>query len=124
MNQPAESHDEPIDLAEMGAALLTATGEHHAGGRAAKTVFHEPGLRATVIALRAGHELAEHAAAPAATLYVHTGQVRLCSGGREQPLGVRAVDVDPARASLADSRYGCDRAAYRALRLIPASRPS
>lgn len=51
----------------------------HDGGRAAKTVLHEPGLRATLIALRCSHELAEHDAPPAASLQVLSGNVRLVS---------------------------------------------
>ncbi|PZS26603.1 MAG: hypothetical protein DLM58_20385 [Pseudonocardiales bacterium] len=95
MSHPVDDDSKPVDLAALGATLLAATGEDHAGGRAAKTVLHEPGLRATVIALRAGHELAEHDAPPAATLYVHTGQVQLRSDGREQVLTVGQLIAIP-----------------------------
>ncbi len=69
----------PVVLQELGQELLASSGESHDGGRAAKTVLHEPGLRATLIALRAGHELAEHTAPPAASLFVVSGDVRLTS---------------------------------------------
>lgn len=78
----APSND-AINLAEAGQALLASIHPDDAGGRAARTLIHEPELRATLIALRAGHELAEHDAPPAATLYVHTGQVRLFSQNRD-----------------------------------------
>ena len=101
MNQPSETGDVPVDLTAVGAELLAAAGEDHADGRATKTIFHEPGLRATVIALRAGHELAEHAAPPAAVLYVHTGQVRLRSGGRDQTISAnQLVSIPHERHSL------------------------
>jgi quercetin dioxygenase-like cupin family protein len=67
----------PIDLAALGADLLASCTDRHDGGRAAKTVLHEPGLRATLIALRAGRELAEHDPPPAASLLVLDGRVRL-----------------------------------------------
>lgn len=70
---------EPVDLATRGAELLGSASDGHDGGRAARTVLHEPGLRATLIALRAGHELADHEAPPAASLYVVSGDVRLVS---------------------------------------------
>jgi quercetin dioxygenase-like cupin family protein len=69
----------PTDLHALGAQLFASSAESHDGGRAATTVLHEPGLRATLIALRAGHELAEHAAPPAASLFVVSGEVRLTS---------------------------------------------
>jgi quercetin dioxygenase-like cupin family protein len=68
---------EPIDLHTVGTELLASVTDDHDGGRAAKTVVHEPGLRVTLIALRAGHELAEHDAPPAATLFIVAGDVQL-----------------------------------------------
>lgn len=69
--------DDGVDLTTLGAQLLGSTADGHDGGRAAKTVLHEPGLRATLIALRAGHELAEHDTPPAASLLILTGDVRV-----------------------------------------------
>jgi quercetin dioxygenase-like cupin family protein len=70
---------EPIALLTVGEQLLASAAESHDAGRAAKTVLHEPGLRATLVALRAGHELAEHDAPPAASLFIVRGNIRLTS---------------------------------------------
>jgi quercetin dioxygenase-like cupin family protein len=61
--------------------LLRAQGEP--SGRAAKTVAggHERVLRQTLIGLRGGSELSEHASPGEATLLVVSGRVRLCAGG-------------------------------------------
>jgi quercetin dioxygenase-like cupin family protein len=72
-------------------------------GRSAETVFggHEHVLRQTVIAMRAGAELAEHANPGEATVFVLGGRVRLVTGdaaweGRRGDLLV----VPPARHAL------------------------
>ena len=75
-----------VDLQAMGTELLRTTSDGHDGGRAARTVLHEPGLRSTLIALRAGHELAEHDAPPAASLQVVLGSVRLVAGDEDVAL--------------------------------------
>jgi quercetin dioxygenase-like cupin family protein len=51
-------------------------------GRSARTVFggHERVLRQTVIAIAAGHELAEHENPGEATVHVLSGRVRLDAG--------------------------------------------
>ena len=61
---------------------LTARALEASSGRAARTIRggHENALRETVIALRAGHELAEHEAPHEATLQVLRGRVRLIAG--------------------------------------------
>lgn len=61
---------------ELESALAAAS------GRAAKTVYggHEHHLRQTVISLKAGTGLDEHANPGEATLYVLSGRVRLSSG--------------------------------------------
>jgi quercetin dioxygenase-like cupin family protein len=86
---------EPIDLRLLGAELLASTSEHHDGGRAARTVVHEPGLRATLIALRACHELAEHDAPPAASLFVVSGNVRLTTATNSTPLTAGQITPIP-----------------------------
>ncbi len=92
---------EPVDLASLGAELMASAGESHDGGRAAKTVLHEPGLRATLIALRAGHELAEHDAPPAASVLVVSGDVRLVTGTDSASLTTGQLAAIPhARHSL------------------------
>jgi quercetin dioxygenase-like cupin family protein len=61
---------------------LTAKARDASSGRAARTIRggHENALRETVIALRAGHELAEHESPHEATLQVLRGRVRLVAG--------------------------------------------
>jgi quercetin dioxygenase-like cupin family protein len=61
---------------------LTAKARDASSGRAARTIRggHEHALRETVIALRAGHELAEHESPHEATLQVLRGRVRLVAG--------------------------------------------
>lgn len=95
----------PIDLHALGAQLLASAAESHDGGRAARTVLHEPGLRATLVALRAGHELADHDAPPAASLFVVNGAVRLTTGTTATALtaGQLAAIPHERHALLADS---------------------
>lgn len=98
--------NESVDLAAIGQELLTeAGGGDGSGARAARTVLHENGLRATVIALRAGHELAEHEAPPAATLFVHSGQVQLRAGDDNRTLAAGSLTAIPQQrhSLLADS---------------------
>jgi quercetin dioxygenase-like cupin family protein len=72
-------------------------------GRSAETVYggHEHTLRQTVVALMAGHTMAEHENPGEATVHVLTGRVRLRAGddsweGRDGDL----LLVPPARHSL------------------------
>lgn len=69
------------DLADL-IEELTAKAHDASSGRAARTIRggHENALRETVIALRAGHELAEHESPHEATLQVLRGRVRLIAG--------------------------------------------
>ena len=69
------------DLADL-IDELAAKAREASSGRAARTIRggHENALRETVIALRAGHELAEHEAPHEATLQVLRGRVRLVAG--------------------------------------------
>jgi quercetin dioxygenase-like cupin family protein len=69
------------DLADLMEELM-AKARVASSGRAARTIRggHEHALRETVIALRAEHELAEHAAPHEATLQVLRGRVRLIAG--------------------------------------------
>lgn len=73
-------------------------------GRAARTIRggHEHALRETVIALRAGHELAEHDSPHEATLQVLRGHVRLIAGDDAwEGVAGDHLTVPPARHSLA-----------------------
>jgi quercetin dioxygenase-like cupin family protein len=87
--------NQPVDLTVLGAELLANIDQNDHGGRAARSVLHEPGLRVTVIALRAGQELAEHAAPAAATLHVHSGRVQLRAEATTQVLAAGQLTVIP-----------------------------
>ena len=89
-------------LTEVAEQLLTQAENTHSG-RAAQTVYggHDRVLRQTVIALAAGHELAEHESPGEATLQVLTGRVRLTAGDDawEGTAGDLVV-IPPARHAL------------------------
>ena len=70
-----------LSLDALARELLTAATASTAG-RAARTVHggHDHMLRQTLIALRAGHRLAEHANPGEATLLVLHGRVQLKAG--------------------------------------------
>ncbi|HEU4512111.1 MAG TPA: LuxR family transcriptional regulator [Nocardioidaceae bacterium] len=78
-----ESHEAigVVALPELADALLEDLPNHPAG-RAAKTILSGTVMRATMIALGEGVEMAEHDSPPAATLYVVRGDVTLKSGSR------------------------------------------
>lgn len=69
---------ESVSLTELAKQELAAAHHSHSG-RAARTVHggHDHELRQTLVALVAGHELAEHNSPGEATLYVVHGRVRL-----------------------------------------------
>ena len=85
MTHAADLGGEPLVLGQLAEELLAELPDHHAG-RTARTVVTGSSLRATLIALAAGSELAEHDAPSAATLLVVSGRVRLRAGGREWSL--------------------------------------
>ncbi len=72
---------EKISLTGMAAEKLVEAQQSHSG-RAAHTIHggHTHELRQTVVALLAGHELAEHESPGEATLQVLRGHVRLNAG--------------------------------------------
>jgi quercetin dioxygenase-like cupin family protein len=90
-------------LTEVAEELL-AQAENSHSGRAAQTVYggHDRVLRQTVIALAAGHELAEHESPGEATLQVLTGRVRLTAGDDAwEGTAGGLVAIPPARHALA-----------------------
>lgn len=93
---------ESTSLVAVTDEQLAAARAGHSG-RAAHTVLggHERALRQTVIALRAGQELAEHESPDEATLQVLRGAVRLVAGD-EQWQGTEGdlVVIPPERHSL------------------------
>ncbi len=82
-----ESHETP-DLVELEALADALLGDlpHHAAGRTAKTILSGTVMRAVVVALAEGVEMAEHDSPPAATLQVLRGRVRVRAGENEQSL--------------------------------------
>ena len=91
----------PLRLTDLADELLESARSHHSH-RAARTIHSSASLRATVIALAAGAELAEHEAPPAATLQVIGGEVRLHWGDQECLLRAGEItDIPPQRHALA-----------------------
>lgn len=76
---------EMVVLAEMADHLI-ADLPHHPSGRTARTILAGDTMRAVVIAMKAGTELAEHDAPAEATLYCITGRVTLRAGEQEWPV--------------------------------------
>ena len=92
---------EPLRLTDLADELLDSARSHHSH-RAARTIHSSPSLRATVIALAAGAELAEHEAPPAATLHVIRGEVRMHWADQECLLrDAEITDIPPQRHALA-----------------------
>jgi len=71
-----------VVLAELADSLI-ADLRNHSAGRSARTILSGEAMRAVVIALQEGRELAEHDAPRAATLYVIEGKVTLHTGEHE-----------------------------------------
>ncbi|MBY9074112.1 LuxR family transcriptional regulator [Nocardioides sp. WL0053] len=80
--QEAHPRSEMVVLAELADSLI-ADLRHHPAGRTAKTVLSGTVMRAVVIALQEGAEMAEHDSPSAATLYVIKGKVTLRAGERD-----------------------------------------
>lgn len=91
---------EIVMLPQLAAELLEQARDHPSQ-RAARTIHSGSSLRATVIALVSGTELAEHDAPPAATLQALLGQVRLHWQDGERILDPGDItDIPPARHAL------------------------
>ena len=87
-------------LADLADRLLD-TARAHASQRAAETINSGVSMRATVIALVEGAELAEHESPPAATLQVISGQARLHTAGEAWVLhDGEIVAIPPERHAL------------------------
>ena len=95
-----DSTHAPIDLTALTGSLLDDA-RAHSSGRAAKAVMSGSHLRAVVIALQAGAELAEHDAPAAATLQVLVGAVTLLAGEERWDLAAgELVAIPPRRHSV------------------------
>jgi quercetin dioxygenase-like cupin family protein len=98
---PGSAEPDVVDVTELGRDLLDQARAHQSR-RAARTLVSSPSMRATVIALAEGAELAEHESPPAATLHVLTGTVRLITEDHEQPLVQgQLARIPPTRHGLA-----------------------
>lgn len=91
----ASPKPEVVHVDDLARELLDQARGHHSR-RAAKTLLSSPHLRATVIALAQGADLADHDAPAAATLQVLSGTVRLRAGDHEQPLDAGWLMVIPS----------------------------
>ena len=92
--------DSALTLFDLGTALLGEAQAHHSQ-QSAKTILSGASMRAAVIALAAGAELAEHEAPPAATLQVASGEVELAAGDDRWPMTAgQAIVIPPRRHSL------------------------
>jgi quercetin dioxygenase-like cupin family protein len=89
-----------IGLAELADQLI-ADLPNHGSGRTARTVLSGSVMRAVVVALSAGTEMAEHDSPNGATLQVLRGKVTLHAGNREWPLEPgQLIPVPPQRHSV------------------------
>jgi quercetin dioxygenase-like cupin family protein len=96
----AESGAEPVMLAELADDLVADLANHPAG-RTARTILSGPVMRAVVIAIAEGAEMAEHDSPPAATLQVVRGHVTLRTGDRQwSALAGELVPIPPQRHSV------------------------
>lgn len=83
-NVDERTPETPVGLGELGDSLLREAAEND-NGRAAVTLTPSVGgpLKQTLVALRAGHELAEHTAPGPASLHVLVGEATLVEGSSE-----------------------------------------
>ena len=96
----AGGSDGVVLLADLAGRLLDSA-RAHASQRAAETINSGQSMRATVIALLEGAELAEHESPPAATLQVITGRARLHTAGQAWLLrDGEVVAIPPERHTL------------------------
>lgn len=99
MKQHAADHT-AVSLTAQAAALLDEARQATAD-RAARTLISSTIQRATLIALLAGAELAEHASPRAASLQVLSGEAHLVAGERTWSLQAGdLVAIPPQRHSL------------------------
>ena len=81
------SHDDTVDLVQLGEEVLQAA-RNSSAGRSARALLRGPGagLTQTLLALTAGQRLDEHESPEVATLYVLQGRVDLLAGDQAHPL--------------------------------------
>ena len=92
--------DETIVLSEL-ADQLVAELPNHGSGRTARTVLSGSVMRAVVVALREGTEMAEHDSPNGATLQLLRGSITLRAGEREWPVTPgQLIALPPQRHSV------------------------
>ena len=104
----AEDPSEMVVLANVAEALIADLPNHKAG-RTARTVLAGSAMRAVVIALSEGAEMAEHESPAGATLFVIKGNITLRGVGQEwRVYAGQLVPIPPERHSVqahADSAF-------------------
>jgi len=89
-----------VVLSELADSLI-ADLPHHPAGRTARTILSGTAMRAVVIALKEGSELAEHESPPAATLQVIRGKVTLAAGDTDWTVYPgQLIPIPPRRHSV------------------------
>jgi len=89
-----------VVLSELADSLI-ADLRNHSAGRSARTIISGPVMRAVVIALAEGSELAEHDAPAAATLFVVRGKVTLATNDKEWTIySGQLLPIPPHRHSV------------------------
>jgi quercetin dioxygenase-like cupin family protein len=93
---------QPVDLNGLSDTLLAKAREAHAGRAAENLILGQAhALSQTVIALTAGHELAEHESPGEATLLVLGGRVTFHAGDRSRALTAGdLLPIPPERHSV------------------------
>ena len=97
-----EPHRTPdmVVLSEIADSLI-ADLHNHPAGRTARTILSGSAMRAVIIALKQGSELAEHDSPRAATLQVIRGKVTLAASDREWTVYPgQLVPIPPQRHSV------------------------
>jgi quercetin dioxygenase-like cupin family protein len=97
----SEHHTHETTVLSELADQLIADLPNHGSGRTARTVLSGSVMRAVVVALRDGVEMAEHDSPNGATLQVLRGKVTLRAGERDWPLEPgQLIAVPPQRHSV------------------------
>jgi quercetin dioxygenase-like cupin family protein len=89
-----------VVLSELAESLI-ADLRNHPAGRTARTILSGTVMRAVVIALKEGSELAEHDAPSAATLQVIRGKVTVATGEKDWTIYPgQLIPIPPRRHSV------------------------
>ena len=100
------SEHEAVNLAELADELAAGAAEH-TSGRSARSVLHGDHLRAVVMALDTGRDLAEHTAPGPAVLQVLRGEPELRWEGNALPLSAGDLVPIPDAVHSVHARTAC-----------------